>query len=271
MTEGPTRSARTRRRGVALAAAFCVLAVGPGCERQTFDLLDVAGNAGNPAGAAGSSGTQGAFGGGGSGNEPDGGSGRVDGHSGAGAAGEGFGGGLGASGGVSFGGGFGHGGSFGSPPGCVAGEPCIAGGLICPPTVPICQRCDTNKDCEANSDSPYCIPAIGRCVQCRPADDDCAIDEVCYPLTLRCAHHCQTSAQCVDDHSRPICDPQFGACVACMNDSNCRAFDGHPTYCALGSCVECDQSNEDAPTPAAAQCPADRPFCFGFHCQSRQR
>ena len=262
MAEGPARSADTPGRTIALVAAFCALAVGLGCGHETFDLLNVAGNtgvagnAGSSRAGAGASSAPDTIGGGGNGNEQDGGAGRMVMNHGAGVGGSA---------------GFAQGGSIGNPTGCLAGEPCINGGVIvCPPTVSFCERCEAPRDCEGNSDSPYCIAVVGRCAQCR-SKDDCAIDEVCYPLTLRCAHHCQTSSECVDDQSHPICDAQLGACVACIKDSSCRPSNGHPSYCAFGSCVECDQSNDEAAGPAAAQCPVDKPYCVGLHCQSKPR
>ncbi len=251
MTGGPARSAGARLRSIALAAVFCALTVGPGCGRETFDLLNTAGNAGNAGSGlvlgAGAAGEPDTFGGGGNGNEPDAGAGRA---------------------GV-FGGRAGSTGSAGgNPAGCLAGEPCASSGVVCPPTVSFCEHCSSPKDCAGNSDSPYCSTSAGRCVQCQHAND-CAPDEICYPFTLRCAHVCITAAQCVDDHSHPVCDPQFGVCVTCIKDSNCRPFNGHPTYCAVGSCVECDHSNDAAASTIEIQCPDDRPYCVGLRCQSK--
>ena len=271
MTEGPARSVGARRkRRIALAAAFCALAVGPACDRQTFDLLDTAGNAG-VAGFAGAptqpgAGASDTLGGGGNGNE-------------AGAGKAGTSGAHAGSGGSSGFGGFGLAGSGGNPEGCLPGDPCgtDGGGVICPPSVSFCERCESSKECQDDSDSPYCLAAVGRCVQCRRAtttasvipSEDCAVDEVCYPLTLRCAHACRTSNECADDHNHPVCDPQFGACVACTKDSSCRPFNGHPGYCAYGTCVECDRSNEEAASAAEVQCPDDKPYCVGLHCQNK--
>lgn len=248
MTEGPPRSAGVRWRPVALVAAFCALAVGPGCNRETFDLLDVAGNtqlagsAGTLQGGAGTSGAPAMVAGGGSGNAGEGGAGRA-----------------GVShGGTSGGFGFGQGGFAAAGPGCLPGQPCPSGPLFC----------DSEKDCAAYTDSPHCSTAIGWCVQCRSNENDCGVDEVCPPVTLRCAHRCQTSVDCANDFAHGICDSQYSACVACTKNSNCPLVDGRQNYCVLDSCVECTQSNMDAVTPAAAQCPVDKPYCVRSHCQA---
>ena len=254
MTEGLARLAGARLRTIALMAVFCALTVGPGCGTETFDLLNTAGNAGSQALAGtGAAGDPDTFGGGGNGNEPDAGAGK------AGMFGEHAGSGGGA--------GLAQAGSGGNPAGCLAGEPCASSGVICPPNVSFCDHCSGN-DCDGNSDSPYCSAAAGRCVQCqRP--NDCAPDELCYPFTLRCAHVCITAAQCADDHNHPVCDPQFGVCVACTKDTNCRAFNGHPAYCAFGSCVECKHSNDDAASAADVECPDEKPYCVGLRCQNK--
>jgi hypothetical protein len=191
--------------------------------------------------------------GGGSGNEPDAGAGRA---------------GM-SHGGFGAGTGFGQGGFSGGGLGCLPGQPCMNGDWPCS-TMSLCVRCDSNADCHAYPTLQNCSPASGRCVECLD-DNDCAMGKVCDLFTSRCAHRCQTSPDCADDVGYLFCSPQPGACVECAKDANCLPTGGRQTYCALGfgSCVECTHSNADAATAAAVQCPLEKPYCFGFHCQGK--
>src|SRR2546429_656269 len=144
MTGSPARSVPPRARVIALALAFCALAVAPGCGRETFDLLNTAGNAGvaGNAGIAGTSSTQAGagaapdtFGGGGNGNGLGGG---------AGSFGMNRGGGGGAAGAGGAGGGQDGFGGYG----CLPGQPCTTG-PFCPPTLSSsCVRCESVNDCK---------------------------------------------------------------------------------------------------------------------------
>jgi hypothetical protein len=220
----------------AMGLGCCMLlAFGPGCERETFDLL-----APNALGAAGL----------GSGSVENAGAASST----AGAAGSAASNGKGGSPSMVSAGSAGV--SIDDP--CLPGEQCTDGGLNCPATVAFCNRCTTSKDCDINA--PFCDPEAGRCAECRVHGNDCAPGEICHPLTLRCVRGCTTASDCSVDHSHPLCDP-FGACVSCATTTDCQTLYGHSVdVCFYGSCVECY---------ADQQCAPDKPYCVGLRCQTK--
>jgi hypothetical protein len=229
MSKGFASSCGAGLRALGLGWLCVVLVSGPGCERQTFDLLD--------------STTLGAVGHGGAAGEIAGTAGFS-----AGAAGKGGGASMMSAGSSGV--------NVDDP--CLPGEQCTDGGLNCPATVPFCNRCTTSKDCDVNA--PFCDPDAGRCAECRVHGDDCAPGEICHPLTLRCVRGCTTASDCSVDHSHPLCDP-FGACVSCATTTDCQTLYGHSEdVCFYGSCVECY---------ADQQCAPDKPYCVGLRCQTK--
>jgi hypothetical protein len=228
-------SAAGTLRAVVLGGVLSAIFAGPGCTRQTFDLLqDATGGAKGGASTAGATSSAGGSVAGDRGHESGGGGASSFG---------------GSSGGVTMD-------AAGSPnqEPCLTGESCVDGGLPCPPSEPSCRRCTANTDCDGQR-APVCDVADGRCAECL-VDGNCRADEVCHPLTKRCLHHCNTSADCVNENQAPQCD-NFHTCVACLVASDCRQILGHNGECAFGSCVDCFDDR---------QCPTDRPHCSGLHC-----
>jgi hypothetical protein len=244
MRQAPAISAGAALRAIAFGAGLCGLIAGVSCRSETWDLLlDSGGRSGlSTAGAGSTSALSGGNAGG------DSGDGDLDGSAGK----SGIGGRTGASGAAGTASQAGNG-SLGP---CLAGEQCTDGGVICPPSALLCDRCQTMKDCTSN-DSPLCVD--GRCAECDVHGTDCAANEICYPITLRCATACKMDADCASDHDHPWCD-SFGACVACRSNANCGMAHGHTAnYCYLSECVDCF---------ADKQCPADE-VCVGLRCQSK--
>jgi hypothetical protein len=235
-------------RGTALGAALCASVVGPGCTRQSFNLLPLEAAGASAGGAAAFVPSAGAT-------DISGAAGRDELDAGAGKGGgirSGFGG-FHAFGGASAT----QGGGGASQEPCLSGDQCTDGGLNCPPTVGSCKRCTMDSECDGND---YCDVQDGRCAECHAHGDDCAAGDICHPLTLRCERACKSAADCID-HDRPLCDP-FGACVSCNEAADCKALTGRPNdVCVFGACAECYEDK---------QCPMERPYCVGLQCQTKR-
>ncbi|MES1176126.1 MAG: hypothetical protein ABUL62_17525 [Myxococcales bacterium] len=211
-------------RGVALAAAFCVLGGAAGCGRETFNLLEVPDAAGAFSGAAGANqgGTAGVGLGGSTGSSFDAGS---AGQPSAGAAGRRN---------------FPEGGMGGLTP-CLAGPGCMAGaGGSCATSTPFCAPCLKDKDC--SGDTPHCDQEKGRCYQCK-FDDDCPPDEGCNFIAGRCAKRCKDQTDCDSEADHRVCRTGMRLCVSCNYSTDCGFYDNgnnnKQDVCFVTECVEC--------------------------------
>jgi len=247
MSGQPAVSAHLRTRNVALCVGCFVLLLAVSCGRETLNLVDPNGGAGltGLAASGGGSSLQTA-GDAGLGSSPrDAGTPRA---------------GAGNTGGApGFGGnpqiGIGQGGN--NQP-CLSGELCSDGGLICPPTVAVCTRCETDADCGHDA-PPFCDLTAGRCVECRLHENDCKPGETCDPAFQRCAKACLTKTDC--DASEPQCDTYRNVCVECEDHTDCELLNPQGNdSCFAGFCVECLDNST---------CPPDRSECQALHCVTK--
>ena len=245
-------------RSLALPAFFCLLGIGSGCGRETFDLLPgtVGGFAGAQGGISGLGGVAGSM-------QDTGGSVASSGS--AGSSGSSAGatltvGGMGGQAGAAFGGAGGrfshnHGagsssiGGMSGAGGCAGGNAgCSGRAFICTPSEPFCTACHSVHDC----DTRICDSGFG-CIDCR-TKNDCPSNETC-TLIHRCAKTCKTSLDCTDDAAHPFCEMDLQACVSCLVTEDCALNPNGANQCYHNACVECFDDT---------QCPSH--LCNSGHC-----
>jgi len=221
------RSPSNSVRNVAFAAAFCVLGIGAGCGKETFNLLPddvlvVAGRAPS-AGASNGAGALGIAGG-------------------SGAAG------LAGAGGKADSGGFGgrtpfpSGGSAGDPP-CQGVAGCPGEVLPCTDKSPFCTKCSDKSDCMF-LDAKTCDPDLKRCVQCRNSSQ-CGPGERCNTRTWRCDEACIPGKDnCNADGQHQFCSSELGLCVWCTRNEDCDGYGQFDGLCYLNVCLQCFENSQ---------------------------
>ena len=199
MSGQPAVSARALVRSFALIWGLFLFGFGPGCGRESFDLL--------APGAGGS---------------PEAGqlnSGGVGGRSGSGGATAGLGPSLaGASGAAPNGG--------------------ADAGLSCPPIAPSCKHCQNSGDCSRTNNSPFCDMRSHLCVECLDNNDcgngvcdpllgcekPCQNSTDCLEAGHFCSRNvcveCRVNTDCPVIHNhQTACFSEF--CVECFDDMSC--------------------------------------------------
>ena len=117
-------------------------------------------------------------------------------------------------------------------------------------TTPVGPDCTSSAQCAVPH--PYCVPALGTCVECL-ASKNCSGTGRPYCDTTR-----YTCLSCLSDRNctsmLPYCAPDSGECVECLSSANCGGVDG---VCDryIHRCVPACETNADC---AAA---VDFPYC----------
>jgi hypothetical protein len=239
------RRLRTRYRPHAFVSVLLSSALGGTSCGSEFDNCTASrtcsppfsngGSAGSGAGTAGHGGAAGTIGAAGNAGRTHGGASGDGGESGMGANGAGEGGTSSGKGGTT-GGKAGKSGTGGTETAGAGGEAWDPGGAGQGGSEP----CD--GDCKG--ETPICVPAANRCVQCTASNSSACDDDtpVCNTDTKECVA-CLTSDDCpLTTAAR--CD-ESNACVACTSGDDCAHLSG-TNACDSGTCVECTPADESA-------------------------
>src|SRR5258706_10460481 len=82
---------------------------------------------------------------------------------------------------------------------------------------PVGPECTTSSECAVPN--PYCVPALGKCVQCVSSKNCGGTGKVyCQTERYTCVH-CLSDMQC--PQILPYCAPDTGDCVECLSSANC--------------------------------------------------
>lgn len=114
---------------------------------------------------------------------------------------------------------------------CLTSANCGDPGLACDRINFRCvPSCETNADCAAAFETPFCDPSRSLCVAC-------ASDQDCTGLTPRCDTQAGSCVECVEDADCPKaaarCDTRKSACVQCLTSRDCSSG----ATCVGGTCV----------------------------------